>query len=501
MAEDSVVTKVVPTRRDIIKLSFVIVRHGKFIAPRKYCIIDQYIMKKSTRTISGVTPVAVMSPPAGCPGKCIYCPDFKNTPRSYTPHSPAVMRAASKDYDALEQVSLRLKILRDMGHPTDKIELIIMGGTFLATPVTFQNNFIKGCFDALNGHIAASLEEAQAINETTQNRAVGLCLETRPDICGENEIERMIAWGATRVELGVQILDDNIYKIVNRGHDVAAVAEATNRLRNAGLKVHYHWMPGLPGSSPEHDLELTHKLFEDSNYRPDGLKLYPTMVVEGTILEEWHQSGRYHPYSDETMTGLISEIKKLVPAYVRISRVLRDIPAEYVSGGLKNSLRDGVRVRLEDEGISCRCIRCREYGHRSKRRMKIGIPELKRTDYQASGGREIFLSFEDEYDTLFGLLRLRVQEIIPLRLKEKYENVALIRELHVYGPELAIGNRNESGVQHRGYGRRLLNEAERIARGEFGAKHLAILSGVGARSYYRDSGYELYSSYMIKSLQ
>lgn len=457
-------------------------------------------MKKSTRTISGVTPIAVMSPPAGCPGKCVYCPDFKNIPRSYTPHSPAVMRAASRNYDAVEQVKLRLKILQDMGHLTEKVELIIMGGTFLATSVIFQDSFIKGCFDALNGEIAGSLEEAQFINETAQHRAVGLCLETRPDVCGDNEIERMITWGATRVELGVQTLDDDVYKIVDRGHDVTDVAEASRRLRNAGLKVHYHWMPGLPGSSPEHDLELTHKLFDDADYRPDGLKLYPTMVVEGTILEEWHKNGRYHPYSDETMTGLISEIKKIVPRYVRISRVLRDIPAEYVSGGLKNSLRDDVRARLSEECVSCRCIRCREYGHRVKRNYNIGNPELNRIDYAASGGQEIFLSFEDEYDTLFGLLRLRIQDVIPTPLADRYGKVALVRELHVYGSELAIGARNNEGVQHRGYGRRLLNEAERIARDEYGAKHLAILSGVGARSYYREKDYILDSSYMIKSL-
>ncbi|WP_338739360.1 tRNA uridine(34) 5-carboxymethylaminomethyl modification radical SAM/GNAT enzyme Elp3 [Candidatus Dehalogenimonas loeffleri] len=467
---------------------------------RKSCIIEQYIMKKSTRTISGVTPIAVMSPPAGCPGKCIYCPDFNNTPRSYTPHSPAVMRAASRDYDAAEQVDLRLKILQDMGHPTDKVELIIMGGTFLATSISFQYRFIKDCFDALNGRVSESLSEAQGLNETAQHRAVGLCLETRPDVCGDAEIERMVAWGTTRVELGVQMLDDKIYEIVGRGHDIAAVADASRRLRNAGLKVHYHWMPGLPGSTPEHDLELTQEIFKNPDYRPDGLKLYPTMVVEGTILEEWHQNGRYQPYSDETMTGLIADMKKTIPGYVRISRVLRDIPAEYVSGGLKNSLRDGVRTRLEEEGLFCRCIRCREYGHRLKRKLKIGTPGLKRTDYQASAGHEIFLSFEDEYDTLFGLLRLRIQAEIPKQLADQYENVALIRELHVYGSELAIGDRNDESVQHRGYGRRLLSEAEQIAREEYGAQYAAILSGVGARSYYREQGYTLHSSYMVKTL-
>ncbi len=457
-------------------------------------------MKKLTRTISGVTPVAVVSRPGPCPGHCIYCPDFPETPRSYTPHSPAVMRAASREYDPAGQIALRLRILNEMGHPTDKIELIIMGGTFLATPVDYQNAFIKSCFDALNGSPTETLEEAQRVNETAVHRAVGLCIETRPDVCGDIEIERMIRWGVTRVELGVQMLDDEIYRTVRRGHSVATVVETTARLRRAGLKVHYHWMPGLPGAIPERDLALTRKLFEDPAFRPDGLKIYPTMVVEGTELEKWHRDGRYRPYPDEVMTSLIAEMKKTVPPYVRISRVLRDIPAEYISGGLKNSLRDNVQKLLQSQGTACRCIRCREYGFRRKT-AQTGTPTLKRMDYDAAGGREVFLTFEDDAGTLFGLLRLRIQNGSPPALQSIGKEIALVRELHIYGPELEIGQRNELSVQHRGFGRKLLLEAECIAKTEFGAEVMAVLSGVGARAYYRELGYALYSGYMIKGLE
>jgi len=274
-------------------------------------------MKKLTRTISGVTPVAVMTQPLKCvmtqplkcPGQCIYCPTYVATPQSYTPESPAVLRARKCDYDAKKQVKLRLKILSEMGHPTDKIELIVMGGTFLAYPKEYQYQFIKQCFDALNGEESATLEEAKRLNETANHRCTGLCIETRPDWCGQKEIDRMLEFGTTRVELGVQMLDDEIYRLVRRGHKVEDVVNATTLLREYGFKVHYHWMPGLPGSTPEEDLELSLRLFSDDRFKPDGLKLYPTMVVEGTELERWYQDGRYQPYENDTMINLMVAIK------------------------------------------------------------------------------------------------------------------------------------------------------------------------------------------------
>ena len=459
-------------------------------------------MKKLTRTISGVTPVAVMTQPLKCPGQCIYCPTYLATPQSYTPESPAVLRARKCDYDAKKQVELRLRILAGMGHPTDKIELIVMGGTFLAYPKDYQYQFIKDCFDALNGRESATLEEAKKLNETADHRCTGLCIETRPDWCNPEEIDRMLEFGTTRVELGVQTLDDDIYQLVKRGHRVRDVVTATTLLKEHGFKVHYHWMPGLPGSTPELDLELSERLFGDSCFKPDGLKLYPTMVVSGTGLEKWYREGRYQPYDDETMINLIMAIKSIVPKYVRISRVLRDIPAKFIVGGLKDSLRDVAKQRMKQQGIECRCIRCREYGHRAQDGWETGKPRMVRLDYKASGGREIFLSFEDENETLFGLLRLRIESQPIATLGQMTEgNVALIRELHVYGPEVSLSQRDPNSVQHKGLGKALLTEAERIAEEEFQTPQMVVLSGVGAKEYYRSEfGYASQGDYMVKSL-
>ncbi len=459
-------------------------------------------MKKFARTISGVTPVAVMTQPMKCPGECVYCPTYPATPQSYTTESPAVLRAKRCHYDANDQIKLRLKTLSEMGHPTDKIELIVMGGTFLAYPKDYQYQFIKDCFDALNGEESTTLEEAKQLNQTARHRCTGLCIETRPDWCRQEEIARMLEFGTTRVELGVQTLDDEIYRLVRRGHRVADVVRATTLLKEHGFKVHYHWMPGLPGSTPEKDLELSQKLFSDDSFRPDGLKLYPTMVVVGTELEKWHKDNRYQPYDDDTMIQLIVDIKSIVPRYVRISRVLRDIPAKFIVGGLKNSLRELVKQRMKEAGSECKCIRCREYGHRARDGWEIGKPRLVRMDYQASGGKEIFLSFEDENETLFGLLRLRIQtKSIAALGQQASGNLALVRELHIYGPEVPLTEQKEEAAQHKGLGKALLREAERIASHEFQAQQMVILSGVGAREYYRSEfGYGSQADYMVKKL-
>ena len=460
-------------------------------------------MKKLARTISGVTPVAVMTRPMPCPGQCIYCPTYPATPRSYTPESPAVLRARQCDYDAQEQVRLRLRILTEMGHPTDKIELIVMGGTFLAYPKDYQYQFIKDCYDALNGQDSATLEEAKRFNETASHRCTGLCIETRPDWCQPEQVASLLEFGATRVELGVQTLDDEIYQIVRRGHKVEDVVKATRLLKEHGFKVHYHWMPGLPGSTPEADLELSRQLFTDTRFRPDGLKLYPTMVVAGTELEKWYQAGHYQPYPNDTMTNLVADIKAMVPKYVRISRVLRDIPSKFIVGGLRDSLRDVVRERMKQRAIDCHCIRCREYGHRARQGWEIGEPRLVRVDYEASGGKEIFLSFEDGRETLFGLLRLRVQDKPITRLgPETNGNSALIRELHVYGPEVPLKQQQPTAVQHKGLGKALLQEAERIAGDECQARRMIVLSGTGAKEYYRaEFGYHPQANYMVKELK
>ncbi len=460
-------------------------------------------MKKFTRTISGVTPVAVMTLPMKCPGECIYCPTYSATPQSYTPESPAVLRARECDYDARKQVRIRLRALSRMGHPTDKVELIVMGGTFLAYPKDYQYQFIKGCYDALNDEESATLEEAKRLNETAQHRCTGLCIETRPDWCQQEEVDRMLEFGTTRVELGVQTLDDRIYREVSRGHKVEDVVRATALLKEHGFKVHYHWMPGLPGSTPEHDLELSRQLFSDARFKPDGLKLYPTMVVEGTELEKWYREGRYMPYPTETMIDLMAEIKSVVPQYVRISRVLRDIPAKFIVAGCRDSLRGVVKQRMMQQGVECKCIRCREYGHRVLNNRETGEPRLVRMDYEASGGKEVFLSFVDENETLFGLLRLRIQSRPITTLEQETSgNLALIRELHVYGPEVPLKQQNVAAAQHKGLGKALLREAERIALEEFQAPQMVVLSGVGAKEYYQSEfGYSPLGDYMVRSLQ
>jgi elongator complex protein 3 len=311
----------------------------------------------------------------------------------------------------------------------------------------------------------------------------------------------MLEMGTTRVELGVQAIDDEVYRSTGRGHTVQDVVEATCRLKNSGLKVYYHWMPNLPGVTPEQDLGLFGRLFSDDRFRPDGLKIYPTMVVEGTRLESWYQQGSYTPYSETELIQLVAELKKLVPGYVRISRVLRDIPSRYISAGPRDSLREAVQARLAREGTGCRCIRCREYGHRMRQGIPAGKARLKRLDYTASGGREVFLSFEDDTETLFGLLRLRLQDCaLPGMDAGQKPPVAVVRELHVYGSELELGARDKISAQHRGLGKKLLAEAETIACGQFGCNGIYVLSGVGARPYYRSQWYRLAGSYMYKDL-
>ncbi len=453
-------------------------------------------MKKATRTISGVTPLPVMVKPLPCPGECVYCPSEPSVPSSYTLGSPAALAARKHGYDPAKQVQGRLGILERMGHPTDKVELIVLGGTFLACPPQYQYDFIKSCFDALNGEASRTLEEAHRANENGARRCVGLCIETRPDWCGPDEVQRLLDFGVTRVELGVQTLDDGVYRLVRRGHQVKEVIQATKLLRDNGFKVYYHWMPGLPGATAEEDFQIFQRLFHDQEFRPDGLKLYPTLVVEGTELENWYREGRYTPYPEEELMDLLARTKACTPKYVRISRVMREIPEKFIVAGTKtSSLREEVRQRMKESGLQCQCIRCREYGHRLKQGWKMGKPELKRLDYQASEGREIFLSFEDEKETLFAILRMRISAN-----GTNGNGSALIRELHVFGPEVPLGRQNADAAQHKGLGQALLEQAERIAAEEFGSDKMAILSGVGARGYYAEMDYHLEKPYMVKRL-
>ncbi|MCX8202659.1 MAG: tRNA uridine(34) 5-carboxymethylaminomethyl modification radical SAM/GNAT enzyme Elp3 [Candidatus Micrarchaeota archaeon] len=463
---------------------------------------------KPTRTMSGVTPIAVVLEPRPCPhGTCVYCPTL-GVPQSYTPLSPAIMRAKELNYDPYKQVLARIKSFEAMGHPTEKIELIIMGGTFTAYPIDYQYWFIKRCFDAMNGREAKDLEEAKKINETAKHRCVALCIETRPDYCREEDVKRMLELGATRCELGVQLPDDEIYRITKRGHTVKDVADATKRLKDAGFKVGYHLMPGLPGSSIKNDLEKFGMIFKDERFMPDQIKIYPTQVMKGSELELWHKEKKYTTYSDRELISLLKEIKLLVPGWVRIMRVMREIPPSFILNGTKKiDMRNIIYEELKKEGKSCRCIRCREIGFSivkgtisREEASRLSAKDLNLTvqNYRASGGDEYFISYEYR-GLLFGLCRLRIMD--------GNSDYAFVRELHVYGPELKIKDATDSTstkkaipIQHSGLGKKLMQKAEEIAR-ERKIRKLYVISGVGVREYYRKLGYEFEDPYMAKELQ
>jgi elongator complex protein 3 len=452
----------------------------------------QFLMKKPVRTASGVAVVTVMTSPAPCPhGKCIYCPGGVEwgTPQSYTGKEPAAMRAAQYGYDPEAQTRARLRQLEEIGHPTDKVDLIIIGGTFTSRPEDYREAFVKGCFDALNGRRSSGLKEAHLLNETAQHRCIGLTVETKPDCFIGDEVEHSLRLGVTRVELGVQSLYDDVLRLVNRGHGLQEVVDATRRAKDAGLKVGYHMMPGLPGSSYERDLQAFKELFQNPSYRPDMLKVYPTLVIEGTGLHHMWLKGEYTPMDTEEAARLMAEAKRYVPPYVRILRIQREIPAHQIEAGVrKGHIRQLIREIMEAEGYRCRCIRCREAGLRKvkvdPRDVTLGVLE-----YEASGGREFFLSFEEfDQDVLIGYARLRLGP-----------TGAFLRELKVFGQMVPFAEDPGRRWQHKGYGRALMKEGEVLAR-DAGYDVLRVTSGVGARGYYRKLGYELQPPYMVKRL-
>jgi len=443
-------------------------------------------VRKPTKTISGITPVAVMLPPRKCEhGTCLYCPSL-DVPQSYTPKSPVVMRASEVGYDSYKQVKARIKAFEVMNHPTDKIELIIMGGTFLEYPKKFQYEFIKKCYDALNEKKSNTLEQAQKLNERTKHRCVALCVETRPDECIKY-IKQMREFGVTRVELGVQMPDDKIYKLIKRGHSVKDVVDATRELKNAGFKVGYHIMPGLPGSNIKKDLQLFKKLFSDERFKPDQLKIYPCQVIKGSKLEDEYWKKKYKPYTKEQLEKLLTEMLKIVPRYCRVMRVMREIPPDYlIAGTTRIDLRKDVEEKLRKNKNEIKEIRFREIGFAGKEINKN--LKLKITKYKASGGDEYFLEIVNDDDILFGLLRLRITN-----------GKSIIRELHVYGQSLKLGEEGKVS-QHMGLGKWLMEEAEKIAQ-EKKCKKILVISGIGVREYYRKMRYELENSYMVKKLK
>ena len=468
-------------------------------------ILRKILLVKPSRTLSGVAPVAVMTSPAPCPhGRCLPCPGgpdhpFKS-PQSYTGEEPAALRAREHNYDPFAQVHARLEQFELLGHRVDKAELIVMGGTMTARTPEYQEGFVSRCIEAMNtypgGAQAAEPRDVVSVgneNESAPVRCVAITFETRPDWCRREHIGSMLHLGVTKVELGVQHVDDAILAYNRRGCTVEDTVAANTLLRDAGLKVGFHVMPNLPGSTLDADKKMFETIFSDPRFKPDFLKIYPTLVTPGTEIEEHWNQGIYAPYQEDELIGLIAHAKSLIPEFVRLQRIQRDIPARQIVAGSRHSnFRQLAQDRLKATGRKCRCIRCREIGRLPSR----AEPEIRSMQYECCGGTEHFISAVSG-DSLIGFARLRFPSAV---CHHELENAALMRELHVYGSLVPVGNNAEPEEwQHRHYGRALLARAEETASSA-GFLRLAILSGMGVRPYYRRQGYERAGPYMVKVL-
>ena len=489
--------------------------------------LRRILRKRAIRTMSGIAPVAVLTKPYPCPGKCAYCPTEKNVPQSYLSNEPAVMRAIRCNYDPYLQVQMRLRALEANGHEPTKIELIVIGGTWSVLPEKYKYWYIANLFAGANNftnqfqisksppaiaseagragkfqiqnhkfqtnNFKKKLLKEQKKNEKAKYKIIGLTLETRPDYIDKKELLEMREFGCTRVEIGVQQIDDKILKLNKRGHGVAEITQATKLLKNYGFKVTYHIMPGLPGSTPAKDLKMFKQIFADERFQPDQIKFYPTVVTKGSLLYRWWKAGKYKPYSDKILRKLIIDCKKIVPQYVRIIRLIRDIPSESIMAG---NVITNLRQIMKDEGVKCRCIRCREC--RNEALPRSTHPTLYKIQYKASDGEEYFISYESEdKKTLYGFCRLRLPHPAEEQNFVSLQDTALIRELHVYGELVPVGKNKK--IQHAGLGKKLMAEAEKIAM-KNGFKKIAVISGIGVRDYYRKLEYRLWNSYMIKKL-
>lgn len=475
----------------LIKTYRKLIKEGKIDEDKAFFNL---IIKRKVRSESGIANVTVLTKHYACPGKCIFCPSEPEMPKSYLSNEPAMMRAILNDFDGYNQVKNRLKGLERTGHPTDKIEIIVAGGTFSYYPKEYQTTFIKQVYNALNeDKKSTSLEAAIKKNETAKHRCVGLSLETRPDWINEEEIIRMRKLGATKVEIGIQTLDDKILDKNKRGHTVQQVREAMKLLKNAGFKINVHMMPNLYGSSIKKDLEMFKMLFEDPDFRPDWLKIYPCVVTPYSELEKLYKAGKHIPYTDEEIIDLLIEMKKFIPEYVRVARLYRDIPAESILGGSKvSNMRQIIHEKMAKQGLKCKCIRCREI-----KGFVPGKVELIEREYESSDGKEYFLSFEDvKNDKIIAFLRLRIpsETFLP-----DLENASVVRELHTYGVQVPVSEDGKDAMQHKGYGKKLLKRAGEITR-DHGLSKMAVISGVGVREYYKKQGFELGESYMVKKL-
>ncbi|NXX12134.1 ELP3 protein, partial [Podargus strigoides] len=483
------------------------------VPPQYRKVLVPKLKAKPIRTASGIAVVAVMCKPHRCPhinftgNICVYCPggpdsDFEYSTQSYTGYEPTSMRAIRARYDPYLQTRHRVEQLKQLGHSVDKVEFIVMGGTFMALPEDYRDYFIRNLHDALSGHTSNNVAEAVRYSERSLTKCIGITIETRPDYCLKRHLSDMLSYGCTRLEIGVQSVYEDVARDTNRGHTVKAVCESFHLAKDAGFKVVAHMMPDLPNMGLERDMDQFVEFFENPAFRPDGMKLYPTLVIRGTGLYELWKTGRYKSYPPSTLVDLVARILALVPPWTRVYRVQRDIPMPLVSSGVEHgNLRELALARMKDLGTQCRDVRTREVGiqeiHHKVRPYQI---ELVRRDYVANGGWETFLSYEDpEQDILVGLLRLRKCSEESFRPELK-GGVSIVRELHVYGSVVPVSSRDPSKFQHQGFGMLLMEEAERIAKEEHGSWKIAVISGVGTRNYYRKIGYELEGPYMVKRL-
>ena len=458
--------------------------------------LREMLVTRGVRTESGVAPFAVMTKPFYCPGQCVYCPLEEGMPKSYLSDEPAAQRAKFLNFDPFKQVTGRIKQLEETGHLTNKIDLIVIGGTFSAYPDDYKREFFKGMYDGVNGSVSASLEEAIEHNETSQRRIVGISVETRPDWVSEEEIGLWRRMGVTKVQLGVQAFDEKIMRKIERGHSLDEVAEATRMCRNAGIKICYHFMPNLPGSSPQKDVEMAKIMFEDPRFMPDYLKVYPAMTIPGTEMHKMWQRGEYVPYGEDDLRGVLKEIKVMTPEWCRIDRLVRDISKKWVvAGEARTNMRQILQAELLKEGGKCRCIRCRE--------VRAGIytdkVEYVERERATLGGRELFMSFENE-GKLYSMLRLRLPEKGEKMLFKELEGAAIVREVHTYGQVQKLDESEGDKTQHKGLGRTLMSKAEERAVNE-GFRRIAVISAIGTREYYRKLGYELEGEYMVKDFR
>jgi len=460
------------------------------------------IRMKPNRTLSGVSTVTVLTRPFPCPGNCIFCPNDARMPKSYLPDEPGAARAFQNHFDPFAQVRSRLDTYQALGHPTDKVELLILGGSWTSYPEDYQAWFVQRCLDAMNESDSESLLIAQQQNETAAHRNVGLVVETRPDEITESNLKYLRKLGVTKIQIGIQSLDDEILNLNRRGHTVQQALEASKLCRAAGFKLVMHWMPNLLGSTPQSDREDFMRLWVEADqglgFCPDELKIYPTQLVENSDLYEVWRAGKYLPYDTETLIDLIAGIKPFIPPYCRVNRIIRDIPSHHiVAGNTRSSLRMDIHQRMAENGTRCNCIRCREIRDQAVDPMTLKLVDYS---YHAAESEEHFLQFVTPEDKIAGYLRLS----LPTRSSPNLDitdlnEAAIIREIHVYGQELPVGTELKGAAQHTGLGKKLINKAVQIAKNN-NFKKLAVISAIGTRKYYESRGFSRGEYYMVMDL-